>query len=77
VKNDSGFNREFFYLFADDVELFNKVYRINDLWKNIYLNKTALVSVREDDEDDAFIDIHAEHSLTHQDGFRVFKKRGL
>lgn len=77
MKNDSGLNREFFYLFADDTELFNRVYRINDIWKRVYLNKALLVSVRIEGEDDTFIDVHAEHALTHDTGFGVFKKRGL
>jgi|688.fasta_scaffold2848441_1 hypothetical protein len=72
-----GLNKEFYYLFSLDVELFQKTIRIDNMWKKMYLNKAALVSLRSDDEDDAFIDVHAEHSLTHQDGFRVFKKRGL
>ena len=77
MKNDSSFNNEFFYLFANDNELFDKRYIIDSTSKKIYLNKASLISFTVGDEDDSFIDIHSEHSLTHDNGFRTFKNRRL
>jgi hypothetical protein len=78
MKDEGELNKEFFYLFADDVDLLKKINRIDDIWKKIYLNKASLVTLTIQDEDDSFIDVHAEHSLMNgNNGFRLFKKRGL
>jgi hypothetical protein len=76
MSRDSDFDNSFYYFYNDDVCLIKRLSRIDNIWKKALLNKAQLVTVDFSGEEEAFIDVHAERSLSNDLGIRMFRKRG-